>query len=390
MKNLLVGILILVISITCLSSELDVMKKLFVKDADYSTIFAPIFLKQVPADKIAPVLIKLGKDLGEVKELKKEGTKNFIIFEKGRAPYQISFDKKGLINGFFIGVPESDDDTLEKVIKDLKKISENTSVCVMKDGKEIVLDLNSKKPLAVGSAFKLYVLKALDKKIKNEISGYNQILRLKKEGYSLPSGMLQNWPEGTPMTIRSIANLMISISDNTAADHLIDYVGRKKIEEVLPVYYTKPFLKTSEMFKLKSKGNEAIIKEYIRSNETARLNMLKKLQSFPLEKVEFIKTPTHNDKVEWHISTHDLCKVIYEMKDNKSIQINTGLLEDQKLSLKGYKGGSEPGVMNMTHVFQKDAKSPVYSVSCTFNSRKTFDQNEIAMVVSRLIKQFIK
>jgi len=92
MKNLLAGILILVLSITCLSNELDVIKKLFVKDADYSTLFAPIFLKQVPADKIAPVLIKMGKDLGEVKEIKKADGKKFIIFEKGRAPYQISFD----------------------------------------------------------------------------------------------------------------------------------------------------------------------------------------------------------------------------------------------------------------------------------------------------------
>src|SRR5690606_39753601 len=43
---------------------------------------------------------------------------------------------------------------------------------------------------------------------------------------SLPTGILQEWPVGTPMTIQSLATLMISISDNTATDVLLRVAGR--------------------------------------------------------------------------------------------------------------------------------------------------------------------
>lgn len=43
---------------------------------------------------------------------------------------------------------------------------------------------------------------------------------------SLPGGILQNWPKGAPLTLHTLAGLMISQSDNTAADTLLEILGR--------------------------------------------------------------------------------------------------------------------------------------------------------------------
>ena len=75
---------------------------------------------------------------------------------------------------------------------------------------------------------------------------------------SLPSGVLQSWPAGTPMTVESLAILMISQSDNTAADRLLHLLGRERVESRTRVAgnthvaRNTPFLTTREMFALKT------------------------------------------------------------------------------------------------------------------------------------------
>ena len=44
---------------------------------------------------------------------------------------------------------------------------------------------------------------------------------------SLPSGITQSWPAGSPVTLQTLATLMISISDNTATDTLVTLERRK-------------------------------------------------------------------------------------------------------------------------------------------------------------------
>jgi Beta-lactamase enzyme family len=50
---------------------------------------------------------------------------------------------------------------------------------------------------------------------------------------SLPSGELQTEPDGTRISVRDTAAKMISISDNTAANMLINLVGRPAVEAAL-------------------------------------------------------------------------------------------------------------------------------------------------------------
>lgn len=128
--------------------------------------------------------------------------------------------------------------SLEQIVQKIRALPGQTSLLVR--GNQEIVAYNADQPLAVGSAFKLLVLQALRQQIQAGQHQWDEVVRLKPEWKSLPSGLLQTWPSGTPITLQSLATLMISLSENTATDALIDIVGRETLEELFP--RNQPFL----------------------------------------------------------------------------------------------------------------------------------------------------
>src|SRR5205085_7243909 len=114
----------------------------------------------------------------------------------------------------------------------MSTLAPEASYLVTKNG-EALYSLNPDTALAVGSAFKLGVLKALKDQIDAGTRKWSDVVELQASDISLPSGTLQIWPVGSPFTLHTLAGLMISISDNTAADMLLKLVGRDKVEAAL-------------------------------------------------------------------------------------------------------------------------------------------------------------
>src|SRR5690606_35675366 len=80
---------------------------------------------------------------------------------------------------------------------------------------------------------------------------------LRDELRSTPTGVTQDEPTGTELTAEELAIRMISISENTATDMLIDLLGRDAVEAALADYshgdpnVTLPLLTTRELTILK-------------------------------------------------------------------------------------------------------------------------------------------
>ena len=85
----------------------------------------------------------------------------------------------------------------------------------------------------IGAAFKLYVLDALGQAAAAGTVGWNQPLTVTTQLKSLPAGDLQNDPDGTQVSVLEAAAAMMSLSDNTATDMLINLVGRSSVEAAL-------------------------------------------------------------------------------------------------------------------------------------------------------------
>lgn len=153
------------------------------------------------------------------------------------------------------------------------------SIAATKDGTLLPESHNENQALAVGSAFKIFVLKALDDAVTSKRFAWEQVVFLKLEATSLPSGILQNWPAQTPLTIATLANLMISESDNTATDHLIHLLGRETVERAAPTRMA-PCLTTSEVFVLKYGSDHSLRQRFLKGSVAERRSVLQTCRHF--------------------------------------------------------------------------------------------------------------
>lgn len=256
---------------------------------------------------------------------------------------------------------------------------------VVRDGAGAVFSLESDRPLAVGSAFKLYVLKALQEKIAEGKAAWSDVIPLRDEWKSLPSGILQGWPAGSPVTLSTLASLMISQSDNTATDHLLHWLGRGAVEAAAPDHGF-PLLSTGEMFRLKYGSGAEKRAAYAGADAGRRGSMLADLASLDLRSLKPTTDPVAVDRIEWFFTTRELCRVVGELRSQPLLRINPGLVSRDEWSLAAFKGGSEPGVLNYTHLLRKTPSDPAYAVSATVNDPSTgVDAPGFTAAVLRLI-----
>ncbi|HTV25137.1 MAG TPA: serine hydrolase, partial [Polyangiaceae bacterium] len=183
----------------------------------------------------------------------------------------------------------------------------------------------------------------------------------------LPSGQLQDVPAGTALTALEVATPMIAISDNTAADHLIDRLGRENIEAALSVFghgapeRNTPFLSTREFFLFKLAVSDADTATYLAADVPAKRSFLETLagQAPSLGDAAQWVAPRRVEEIEWFASANELCQLMAAL-DVRSEQPglepiaqvlsrNPGLpIDAEFFPYIAYKGGSEPGVFNMT------------------------------------------
>jgi len=208
---------------------------------------------------------------------------------------------------------------------------------------------------------------------------------------SLPSGVLHKWPVGSPLTLHSLATLMISISDNTATDHLLFTLGRKQVEAMLAPMGNKaaarniPFLSTREMFQLKESSDAKRVKNYLgmASANTRRVYLNQTLSKEDLPDLEKYDRdgPFHISDVEWFASANDLCRALAWLwretaqqrtaPGRELLTVNRGLPISRKhFPFIGYKGGSEPGVLSLNYLLQRKDKT-WFTLSATWNDEKS-------------------
>jgi beta-lactamase class A len=251
-------------------------------------------------------------------------------------------------------------------------------LCRLGPTPQVLHELNPDVSLAIGSAFKLYILAALSEDQKP----WSEILSIRQDLLSLPSGLLHRALPGSPMTVYGLAALMLSISDNTATDHLLHHAGRSRVEQMMSLAgnalpgRSVPFLATLEMFKLKS--DPALMSKYIAADEATRRALLDtEVRAIQRDEVarrlSDWKDPIAIDAIEWFASASDLCRLMNHFRQKNDaaalglMAINPGLRFDDKVfSYVGFKGGSEPGVINLTFLL-KTVEGESYALSAGWN-----------------------
>jgi beta-lactamase class A len=164
---------------------------------------------------------------------------------------------------------------------------------------------------------------------------------------------------------------MISISDNTATDVLIHTLGRETIERHAPAR-NRPFLTTREAFVLKDPRNQDLLRRYREGNEAARRAVLRDAQNRPLPGIDVFKSGPLALDVQWFYTVRELCAVIARVADLPAVTLNPGLARGNEWARIAFKGGSEPGVLNLT-TWLRAANGSTYCVGATWNDVQALD-----------------
>ncbi len=267
----------------------------------------------------------------------------------------------------------------EELKKIAKKKAGSFSILFKKmNGKEI-FDFNGNKKHALGSVFKLYILASVLEKVESGQLKWKQRFHIKNEFKSLPSGDMQNLKEGTEVTVLELASKMISVSDNTATDHLLSIVTKKSVEALMKTEklnnYLKdnsPFLSTLDMFKTRGFFDKNNVKNYLSSDREERTQQISKIPyknpEDLLKRLSTWTSPKYIKEIEWFATPNDICRLYNWMDRKKSKHLrsilgqNTPFIDSKKSkrwSYVGYKGGSEPGVLEMAYLLE-DKKGETY------------------------------
>ena len=369
--------------------------------AGVERLFDKKFFRGVSLAQLEEILVSLRREAGRVTGVRLERAEGelagrFVYSTDAgyEIPVALTLDPEtGLIGGLFFKAPYKKDVTLAGVEAGLAALPGRAGLLVLRLGKdpERLAGLNEKDYFAVGSVFKLYVLGAM----LEERVPWNRVFRLTPEDKSLPSGRLQDWPDGSPLTAHTLALLMISESDNTASDLLISAVGRRNIESRLPALghsapaRLTPFLKTSELFRLRSDTGAAV--KYLNLPAREKYDFLAALET-PLAAETVKRSPFGVDRLEWPASPEDVCALLRYFAAGGSdaaldiMGLNKGLDIPPAFSYAGYKGGSEPGVLSMAWLLRR-GEADWYCLAASWNSDKEdLDEKKFAGLMQSALR----
>lgn len=377
-------------------------------EAEYEEKFSDSFREQVPFQEgFQPVLDQF-RPAGPftVVERSGEGSQGEAVIEAAdgtQARVLAELDEDGRFSGLLIQPTEMPtlDDPPESIEEANQRLAEFGTLGMLSaeivDGQCVPGQVVSPDdPVPLGSVAKLYVLAALGEAIESGELAWDDEVEIRDELKSIPTGILQDRPAGEMVTVREMAELMISISDNTATDHLIDLLGRETVESVMAEYgHTNPelnipFLSTRELTALKIGPASGLSTQWVEGDEETRRDILEQISDItpadlPLQEWTEPITPA---TVEWFASPNDLCALAAGLMDlagsnpeiAEILEMNPGVpAEPGTWDRIWFKGGSEPGLLAVWWVTESQGRT-VVTTGSVVNEETAFDTDEAVLL----------
>lgn len=226
------------------------------------------------------------------------------------------------------------------------------------EGPVVKYGRHEQERFAVGSTFKLFILGALADEVNAHRRRLDDTMLLDPRWIGPPHSEMSDWPMGSPVTLNTLALKMISISDNTATDHLLHLLGRRRVERQMAVMghqhpeWNRPLLFTREMAMIRDKVVPEREEQYRKLDEAGRRKFLDGIADVrDYEKLDF-DTRSY-DVAEWFARPVDMARALDWLRRNTGDDQPAALLRavmavETKLEYDreqwpyvGFKGGSE-------------------------------------------------
>jgi hypothetical protein len=364
-------------------------------------LFAPSFLVHTPEPLLRTRLEYLVAQFGAVEEIRlcqrlsDRSARIRARFAEGYAAHgEVAVDDESpaRIQWLRFDLPTREHDSWRDIEEAARALPGETSFAVLNLTRGLTLAaVEPEKPLGVGSVSKLLIFATLLEEVRAGRRRWEDIVTLEDRDRSLPTGLLQDWPAAAPLTLHTAAVLLLSVSDNTAADLLLRVLGRARVEALIeglalpgPARH-RPFFSTRGLFALVA-GPEARRRAWAAAPEAGRRALLAEAEAEPLAELGRVNGPWPAGW-DWIFSAAELGTVLARLSEaleqSAEGRANTGGLSLGSWPFCGWKGGSSPGRLAFA-VLLREERGEWLAICLANNATPEAQRVE---VVAQLIKR---
>lgn len=305
-----------------------------------------------------------------------------VTIESPQVTYDmtISVDADELINGLFFGppqVPRTPAASWDELREQVEQAPFAASLRVTGADDAVALSIGASEAGPIGSIFKLWVLGAVVDAVDAGSLAWDAELTVDGRVRSIPSGELQDLPDGSTVTVREAADKMIAISDNTATDALIQAVGRDAVETTMRAMGHSeperniPFLTTREMaWLLFGDDDLRALWAGAAGDGEARRALLERVPAGVPDLARFAAAePGWSEGIDWFATHDDLVAAHVALQQRAGteagapvrdiLSANPGIEFDDAWTYVGFKGGSSIGVLAGSWYLEREGHEPV-------------------------------
>lgn len=356
--------------------------------------FAPVFIAAVPPAQWQAITENLRAQYGAVEGLSTilpQGASSGAVeirYAKAIVGFSmvIAGEAPHLVIGLRITGAKTMGDSIPALLNDMRALPGSIALQAVRltdSGPQSLFALNPDRSQAIGSTFKLYLLAELSRSVTAGRRAWSDTVPLSHK--SFPGGRLHSWPNKAPLTLHSLATLMIAESDNSASDTLHHALGRMAVDAMVAQTghhrpaVTLPLMTTTEAFALKMPDAKALRDQYLAADTVQRTRLLneqaEKLGSDDVDLARVADKPVMIDTLEWFATPDDIIALLNWLRinggeDAKAIMaVNPGIGagDAARWAYLGYKGGSEPGVIAMSFLL-RDKNGQWQALSASWNN----------------------
>lgn len=399
-----------------LTVQIENLPVLLASSSRNDEAFTPAFCEAVPRAQwqtmLARITVSAGKPLAieHVDVTSPWSASVRVRFERALIGMRIAVEHvpPHRIAGLLVTSPVAAEASVPAVLDAIRRLPGSSAAAVARLGVDAPMpqqQFASERELSVGSEFKLVILSEVIRAIAAGERHWDDAVTI--DGRPLPSGRYTALRPGTKVPLRELAQTMISVSDNSATDILIAILGRERIEAMLPKVGIarpagmRPFLTTLEAFKLKAMI-AAGQTDWLRADEAQRRRLLSgPVADMPLGGIDqafAAGKPLSIESVEWRASSSDIIRVLDWIRRHTEsgpaveartmLARNPGVGPDASAGWRyiGYKGGSEPGVIAMGFLMQRQSGEWL-AVSAGWNdAANPLDEGRFVPLINRLVE----
>ncbi|MFI8006428.1 serine hydrolase [Streptomyces sp. NPDC086010] len=339
------------------------------REEDLSGAFVPVFLARHPQGFAATVGQWRGLGPFTVTDYQPVAHKSWVTLEGPagvRSTLSLTLDSTGLIRVLHLGpeVVTPEVRAWEDLERALEQPGVTWSALVTREEDGATRTLYAKdadRPMPNGSSYKLYLMRALAQAVATGTVRWDDEVTVTPALRSLPTGDMQELPDGTRVGVRETAYKMIAMSDNTAADLVQDLLGRDAVERAVAEgghadpSLLRPFLTSHEVFEL-GWGDPELRAGWAAADEEGRRRLLERIAGPMTVRGSDLGPTVHQQGLDWHMSAWDVTRVLGALADD-AVRDTSGVVDDILTAYPGvpvdsarwprvvFKGGSCPGVM---------------------------------------------